>query len=345
MKSSFLKYTLNFSFEAGTSRGVMHTRDSWFVFIQSEGGKTGIGECSPLPGLSADNIEGIESLLQSVCHQIDRDLKPSIPEHFPAVRFALEMAKMDMKNGGQKLFYPSAFTRGETGMPINGLVWMGDFDFMQRQVKEKIESGFNCIKLKIGAIDFEKELELIRMIRREFSASDIEIRVDANGAFDPEHAMEKLKRLSEYDLHSIEQPIGQKQWEQMAGLCEKTPLPIALDEELIGIHDPAEKHKLLSTIRPQYIILKPGLLGGFQASEEWINLAEDAGTGWWVTSALESNIGLNAIAQWTYSLKNSMPQGLGTGQLFTNNFGSPLYISEGALHYDPKKDWQLSRLQ
>ena len=335
----FKKYTLQFKFDAGTSRGVMRTRDSWFVFIQSEVGKTGIGECAPLPGLSSDSLEQMETKLQHIS-----ETGAQIPENFPSIRFGIEMAEKDLQMGGKRILFPSNFTNGSTGIPINGLVWMGDFEFMQKQVKEKISAGFTCVKFKIGAIDFEKELDLIRQVRKEFSARDIEIRVDANGAFKPEEALEKLKRLSDYNLHSIEQPIRQNQWEQMAMLCEKTPLPIALDEELIGIQNIDQKAKLLSEIKPQYIILKPSLLGGFAASEAWIKLAENSNIGWWVTSALESNIGLNAIAQWTYTLKNPMPQGLGTGQLFTNNFDSPLYIDKGELYHNSHSNWDLSKL-
>ena len=335
----FKKYTLQFKFDAGTSRGVMRTRDSWFVFIQSEVGKTGIGECAPLPGLSSDSLEQMETKLQHIS-----ETGAQIPENFPSIRFGIEMAEKDLQMGGKRILFPSDLTNGSTGIPINGLVWMGDFEFMQKQVKEKISAGFTCVKFKIGAIDFEKELDLIRQVRKEFSARDIEIRVDANGAFKPEEALEKLKRLSDYNLHSIEQPIRQNQWEQMAMLCEKTPLPIALDEELIGIQNIDQKAKLLSEIKPQYIILKPSLLGGFAASEAWIKLAENSNIGWWVTSALESNIGLNAIAQWTYTLKNPMPQGLGTGQLFTNNFDSPLYIDKGELYHNSLSNWDLSKL-
>ncbi|HPE55320.1 MAG TPA: o-succinylbenzoate synthase [Bacteroidales bacterium] len=335
----FKKYTLQFKFDAGTSRGVMRTRDSWFVFIQLEDGKTGIGECAPLPGLSCDSLEQMETKLQHIS-----ETGAQIPENFPSIGFGIEMAEKDLQMGGKRILFPSDFTNGSTGIPINGLVWMGDLEFMQKQVKEKISAGFTCVKFKIGAIDFEKELDLIRQVRKEFSAKDIEIRVDANGAFKPEEALEKLKRLSDHNLHSIEQPIRQNQWEQMAMLCEKTPLPIALDEELIGIQNIDQKAKLLSEIKPQYIILKPSLLGGFAASEAWIKLAENSNIGWWVTSALESNIGLNAIAQWTYTLKNPMPQGLGTGQLFTNNFDSPLYIDKGELYHNSLSNWDLSKL-
>jgi len=245
---------------------------------------------------------------------------------------------------GRRILFPSSFTLGKTAIDINGLVWMGEFDFMKRQIREKIEAGYTCIKLKIGAIEFDEELELVRNVRNEFSENDIEIRVDANGAFSPEDALGKLEQLSEYDLHSIEQPIKQGHWENMAELCEQTPLPIALDEELIGVNEFEQKKTLLRTISPHYIILKPSLVGGFQSSEEWIGIAEKNNIGWWVTSALESNIGLNAIAQWTYYLENKMPQGLGTGQLYTNNFESPLKITKGKLYFDPSTSWNLNSL-
>ncbi len=343
----YKKYILKFKFAAGTSRGVLHEKTSWFIIVRDHSvNGMGIGECSLLKGLSMDDRPGFEEKLHSVIQSLQSGqyIDPSGLNSFPAIRFGLEMAMKDIEKGGHRILFPSDFTTGKKSIPINGLVWMGDFHFMKEQVQEKIDAGFTCIKLKIGAIDFEKELELIRMIRKEFSPSDIEIRVDANGAFDPGQAIEKLERLAEFHLHSIEQPIRQGQWEAMARLCEQTPLPIALDEELIGILNSQEKQNMLATINPQYIILKPSLLGGFEASEEWISMAERQGTGWWVTSALESNIGLNAIAQWTYTLDNSMPQGLGTGQLYINNFDSPLEIQHGKLFYCPENKWDLTSL-
>jgi o-succinylbenzoate synthase len=345
MEASHQKHMFKFKFEAGTSRGVLHSRTSWFVQLHGGKGENstfGLGECAPLPGLSIDHMDDLEIELDILCHQINKGQNPELPVQFPSIRFGFEMAQKDLFSGGARILYPSAFTEGTSGIPINGLVWMGHFDFMKKQVKEKIDAGFDCIKIKIGAIDFEKELDLIRMIRKEFGPDDMEIRVDANGAFNPEEALEKLKRLSAFELHSIEQPIRQGHWREMSELCEKSPLPIALDEELIGIMDTAKKQKLLSEIKPRYIILKPSLLGGFKASEEWIQLAEKQGTGWWVTSALESNIGLNALAQWTFQLGNMMPQGLGTGQLYTNNIESPLIIEKGKLYYRPEAEWKLT---
>lgn len=348
LKASYKKYTLNFKQPAGTSRGIMHHKDSWFIFIwdDTESNIVGIGECGLLKGLSCDDRPGYENKLKEVCnniHEFQNVLNDSLND-FPSIRFGIEAALIDLRAKGTKVLFKSLFTEGKGAIDINGLVWMGEIAFMRKQIKEKISAGFRCIKLKIGAIDFEQELQLIQTIRREFSVNDVEIRVDANGAFSSEEALEKLKRLSEFDLHSIEQPIKKGKWEHMAGLCEQTPLPISLDEELIGINEIEQKRDLLETIKPQYIILKPSLVGGFKASEEWIKLAEQNNIEWWVTSALESNIGLNAIAQWTYTLNNSMPQGLGTGQLFTNNIISPLQIRNGRLEYLPAIPWNTINL-
>ncbi len=341
MKSDFIayfkKHTLIFKQPAGTSRGVLKTKDSWIIHIYDKENpeKTGKGECSPLKGLSIDDREDYEQKVDEVCKNINNFnsfLKNGLND-FPSIRFGLEMALKDIEIEGENIIFPSEFTQGKDSIEINGLIWMGEFDFMRKQIIEKIEAGFSCIKVKIGAINFDKEIELIKSIRKEFTEKDIEIRVDANGAFAVDEALEKLKILSEYDLHSIEQPIKQGQWEEMTSLCAQTPLPIALDEELIGVIKFDEKITLLQTIKPQYIILKPSLTGGFEASEEWIKIAEQNDIGWWITSALESNIGLNAIAQWAYALGNKMPQGLGTGELFKNNFDSPLYIKTGQLNF------------
>ncbi len=294
-------------------------------------------------GLSIDDRQDFEAKLAWTCEHINLGLDVLLAEliEFPSIQFGLEMAFLSVSRQNQFELFPSDFTKGKDSIPINGLIWMGDPVFMKQQIKDKLTSGFSCIKLKIGAIDFDKELELMRSIRQEFDADTIEIRVDANGAFKPNEALEKLKRLSDYNLHSIEQPIRQGQVDDMAQLCSETPLPIALDEELIGVFSVTEKQFLLQTIKPQYIILKPTLVGGFKGSQEWIALAESNQIGWWVTSALESNIGLNAIAQWTYTLESQLPQGLGTGGLFTNNIQSPLVVDSGQLVYDLKTKWNL----
>jgi o-succinylbenzoate synthase len=294
-------------------------------------------------GLSIDDRQDFEAKLAWTCEHINLGLDVLLAEliEFPSIQFGLEMAFLSVSRQNKFELFPSDFTKGKDSIPINGLIWMGDPVFMKQQIKDKLASGFSCIKLKIGAIDFDNELELIKSIRNEFDAKTIEIRVDANGAFKPNEALEKLKRLSDYNLHSIEQPIRQGQVGDMAQLCSETPLPIALDEELIGVFSVTEKQFLLQTIKPQYIILKPTLVGGFKGSQEWIALAESNQIGWWVTSALESNIGLNAIAQWTYTLESQLPQGLGTGGLFTNNIQSPLVVDSGQLVYDLKTKWNL----
>ena len=254
------------------------------------------------------------------------------------------MAFLSLKSENPYLLFPSDFTNNTESIVINGLVWMGEPSFMKEQIEEKLAQGFNCIKLKIGAIDFQKELELLQFIRSHFSAEQIEIRVDANGAFALNEALDKLNQLKVFQLHSIEQPIKKGNTQAMADLCESTPFPIALDEELIGVFSLKEKEALLQKIRPQYIILKPSFVGGFRGTQEWIDLAEKYNIGWWITSALESNIGLNAIAQWTFLLNSKMPQGLGTGALYTNNFDSPLEVSEGQLWYNNTKNWDSSFL-
>ena len=341
MTATYHRYILNFKRPSGTSRGVMTTKETWFIIIISNG-KEGIGECGILRGLSIDDKPDYEDKLKWTCDNIHLGLEMLLAEmiEYPSIQFGLETAFKSLESESEFNLFPSKFTKGQDAIPINGLVWMGNEAFMRKQVKEKIEAGFDCIKLKIGAIDFQTELDILKSIRKEFSISDIELRVDANGAFSSKEALEKLKRLSEYQLHSIEQPIKPKQFEEMASLCENTPLPIALDEELIGVFSKENKLQVLQTIKPQYIILKPSLVGGFNGSQQWINIAEDLNIKWWITSALESNIGLNAIAQWTYTLKNTMPQGLGTGSLYTNNFASPLTVKNGTLQYDLNKDWK-----
>ncbi|NOX86440.1 MAG: o-succinylbenzoate synthase [Chlorobi bacterium] len=348
LSARFIKCTLKFKRPSGTSRGILTERNTWYLVVwDSESPQIkGIGECGLIPGLSMDDRPDFENKIKEIVAGINNHLywlEEGLTD-FPAIRFALETALKDLKTGGERLLYPSEFTENKSGIPINGLIWMGNYDFMRQQIIEKIESGFRCIKLKIGAIHFDDELALLKLIRKDFNEKELELRVDANGAFSPDEAMEKLKRLSAFYLHSIEQPIRAGQWEEMAKLCEITPLPIALDEELIGIHEKEKIGKMLDTISPQYIILKPGLLGGFGQSELFISEAEKRDTGWWVTSALEGNIGLNAIAQWTYTLNNPMPQGLGTGQVFSNNIPSPLYIRNAALWHDPEKGWDLSRI-
>ena len=333
---------LQFKFPAGTSRGVLLHKPSSFLLLEKDG-FTGIGECSTIPNLSIDPVETYSEKLEEVCRLLNEGVDPDSIDLslFPSIAFGLETALLDLKAKGSKCLFPSAFTRGETGIPINGLVWMGDKDFMQKQIREKIAAGYHCIKLKVGALDFETELEIISGIRQQFSPEDIELRLDANGGFTPMDALKKLEKLAAFHIHSIEQPIKQKQFEAMATICQQSPIPIVLDEELIGVRS-EDKEFILEKIKPAYIILKPSLIGGFRQSEEWIRLAEKHSVAWWVTSALEANIGLNAIAQWTYTLNSQLPQGLGTGQLYHNNIPSPLAIENARLFYKSGADWDVS---
>lgn len=324
---------LHFKQPAGTSRGVYTERRIWLVTI-SDGERIGVGECAPLPQLSCDDIPNYTEVLRRFCDEVERtgELDTEALRDYPSMLFGLETALMDVRckmEDGRSLLFDNAFSRGEVGIPINGLVWMGSFEEMRERIEQKLAQGFHCVKLKIGAIDFDAELELIKKIRERFSLHEVELRVDANGAFPFEEALYKMELLSQFALHSIEQPIKAKQWANMAELCRESPLPIALDEELIGVNDPDQKRQMLNIIRPRYIILKPSLHGGMMGVREWIDIANDMGIGSWITSALESNIGLNAIAQLAadiYGPHIRMPQGLGTGQLFTDNIPMPLEI-------------------
>lgn len=353
-----LPYQLNFKQPAGTSRGVLTTRKVWYVRLSdpNDAGnytannlldelrqlsncptrKAGWGECAPLPGLSCDDVPEYETVLLQACQQMEAsgELPEAMLCNFPSIRFGLETALQNFQAGGGWKLWDSPFARGEAGITTNGLIWMGTFEEMYARIEEKMKLGFRCIKLKIGAIDFERELALLAFIRQHFTPEQIELRVDANGAFTPANAMERLEQLASFTLHSIEQPIRAGQWQEMAQLCRTSPLPIALDEELIGVNETNRKAELLDTIRPQYIILKPSLHGGICGATEWIRLAHERGIRSWVTSALESNIGLNAIAQWCATLHPSMPQGLGTGMLFTNNIDSPLCMKGEKLWFN-----------
>lgn len=327
--------TLHFIQPAGTSRGVYTTRQSYYVTLSDDNvpGIVGIGECATLPDLSCDAMppKEYERILKGFCDDLcqSRKIDKEAMRPYPSMLFGLETAKRQLDNGGGIDLFNTPFGRGEEGITINGLIWMGTFDEMFQRLEAKLKAGFHCVKLKIGAIDFEKELRLIQHIRQHFSRKEVELRVDANGGFTPDNAMQRLEALAKYDIHSIEQPIRQHQWKEMARLCKNSPLPIALDEELIGVNDLTEKNGLLDTIQPQYIILKPSLHGGISGTREWIKLAKERGIGSWITSALESNIGLNAIAQLTadiYGPHITMAQGLGTGQLFSDNIPMPLEI-------------------
>jgi len=356
LQTKIHKHTLIFKQPSGTSRGILHTKNSWIIslFDDLHPEIIGKGEASIIENLSPDWNEKYEKNLEEICKNVNHHIQNNFTEldKFPSIQFALETAFLDLKNGGKGILFPSDFTEGNKSIPINGLIWMGSKAYMEEQIREKIESGYSCLKLKIGTsstlpstgsgiggqlgISFEEEIELLKSIRKKFSRKEIELRVDANGAFAPKEAMNKLEQLSKLDLHSIEQPIKQGQFDEMKKLCASTPLPIALDEELIGITDLIKKEELLSFIKPQFIILKPSLVGGFKKCDEWIFIAEKNKINWWITSALESNIGLNAIAQYTFTKNNPLPQGLGTGQLYTNNFPGGLQIEKGKLFLKKK---------
>ena len=326
---------LHFKQPAGTSRGVYTERKSWFVEI-ADGKAVGQGECAPLPDLSCDARADYGEVLRHFCDEVEQtgEIPYEAMRDYPSMLFGLETAMMEVEGPRSTVLFDTAFSRGEVGIPINGLVWMGNHEEMLQRMEQKLEQGCRCVKLKIGAIDFEQELDLIKRIRDRFSFHEVELRLDANGAFPYEEALYKLELLSQYNIHSIEQPIRQGQWAYMAELCRESPLPIALDEELIGVNDPEMKSHMLNVIKPAYIVLKPSLHGGMAGCREWIEVARQHDVGSWITSALESNVGLNAIAQFCSSVYGdhiTMPQGLGTGQLFTDNIPMPLEIRDNQL--------------
>ena len=331
--AKFYPYTLNFKRPSGTSRGVLNTKETYFIEV-FEDDKKGIGECALFRGLSFDDDDDYEAALEWTCRNINLsidDLREELVNH-PSIIFGVEQALLNLQHQGD-VYFPSDFTDGKDSIKINGLIWMGTTDYMKEQLEEKLSQGFSCIKLKIG-VDWNAEKQILKSLRKQFPKDKIELRVDANGGFSPAEAKKVLEELAELDIHSIEQPIQAGNWKAMAELCHSTPTPIALDEELIGVLNYESKKTLIKEIKPQYIILKPALVGGFSGSDEWIQLAEQNNIGWWITSALESNIGLNAIAQYTYTKNNPMPQGLGTGGLFTNNFETNLHLEGERLWFD-----------
>lgn len=339
LKATWEKHDLIFKRPAKTSRETFKTKDTYLLKVGFEGEDyKGLGECSPLWTLSIDPKDIYTQKLDWICANINNWKSWLYSEElnaYPSIQFGVETALLDLQNGGNQIIFPSDFTAGDKSIEINGLIWMGDYDYMGQQIEEKIASGFKCVKLKIGAIDWEQEKELLKSIRSRFSAEDIELRVDANGAFSPDTAMKKLEVLAELGIHSIEQPIMAGQFKRMSELCSQTPTPIALDEELIGVKTYAEKDVLLKQIQPQYIILKPSLIGGIKSCNEWIKIAEEQNIGWWATSALEGNVGLNAIAQFVFQTGNKMPQGLGTGQLFESNFFAPIKLNGNKIVFLP----------
>lgn len=342
MRAAYTPYSLDFITPGGTSRGILHKKDTYFLKIWDEANPAqyGIGECALFKGLSAEDNDTYESKLAELCDNIEADTATDLSE-YSSILFGFETAILDYTHGCQRICFPSPFTEGKTRVLINGLVWMGSKDEMIRRIDAKIEAGFRTIKLKIGAIDFDSEVEMIRHIRNRYSRETLEIRVDANGGFTPENALERLNVISKFGIHSIEQPIKAGQWGKMALICKGSPIPVALDEELIGITNPLTMMELLKAIAPHYIILKPSLMGGFSGSTEWLRMAAQFNIGGWITSALESDIGLNAIAQWVSTLDVKIPQGLGTGQLFSNNIPSPLCQEKDYLTYDANKKWEI----
>lgn len=346
LKATFQKKTFQFSFKARTSRGLMKDKTSWFILLRDtrDANTVGIGECGPLPGLSPDAIPSFEAELTSILNLVseresldDRVIRELVSDAFPSIRFGLETAWLDLRSGGRREIFKSKFMQGDR-IPINGLIWMGDLDFMMSQINQKIAQGFTCIKLKVGGLDFDRECDILGYIRKRYFRHHTEIRLDANGAFKLEEALFKLNELKKFDIQSIEQPIKAAQPE-MEELCRKSPIPVALDEELIGITSVDEKKALLASLKPRYVILKPTLLGGFASCDDWIKIAEGMNIGWWITSALESNIGLNAICQYTGMFDIRIPQGLGTGGIYENNIASPLRVSEGYIEMSPSAEW------
>jgi O-succinylbenzoate synthase len=357
LQSSFLKKTFHFSFQAGTSRGAMTKKDSWFLKIWDERNPEvfGLGEAGPLPGLSPEKPEDVERELAEVSVFLSKGVSlnelqslEQIQTHFksgvlsPSVLLALETALLDLKNDGKRSIFQNGFQKGQP-IPINGLVWMGGLDFMLQQVSIKLDEGFTCIKLKVGGLNFEKELDILQFIRRKYFRDVITIRLDANGAFRPEQALYKLTDFSRYDVHSIEQPLKAGS-QQLPELVRQSPIPVALDEELIGVTDRQSRIALLERIKPHFITLKPTLHGGMAGCAEWIALADERRIGWWITSALESSIGLNAIAQFTANYDVTLPQGLGTGMIYTDNIPSPLVVRKGSLLYDSQENWDFTEL-
>ena len=327
MKITIQERVLHFRQPAGTSRGIYTERKSWFVEM-IDGERRGLGECAPLPDLSCDARPDYSEVLRRFCDQVEAtgQIDYEAMRDYPSMLFGLETAMLSLRSSQ---LFDTPFARGEQGIPINGLVWMGSYEEMLGRMEDKLSQGFRCVKLKVGAIDFDRELDLVRRIRKRFSRREVELRLDANGGFSPDEALYRLELLSQYAIHSIEQPIKARQWALMAELCREAPLPIALDEELIGINTPDAKRQMLRIVKPAYIVLKPSLHGGMAGCREWIDIANDEGIGSWITSALESNVGLNAIARFcseVYGDHISMPQGLGTGQLFTDNIDMPLEI-------------------
>lgn len=360
LQTAYTSQVFHFNFQARTSRGAMRERKSWFVKIwdQTNPDVYGLGECAPLPGLSIDDVSDYEERLrealqrlqeltidngQLTMDRIQSLIRQVISLQYPSIIFGLETALLDLMNGGKRIIFDNDFQKGKE-LPINGLIWMADMDLMLQQIAIKVYDGFTCIKMKVGGLNFEKECDILHYVRKKYYREDITIRLDANGAFKPDDCLYKLKELSKFGIHSIEQPIKPGQRDLMREISEQSPIPIALDEELIGVNSPEDKKILLEACRVPYIILKPSLHGGILSSLEWIKLAEEKKVGWWITSALESNVGLNAICQLTAEFSVDIPQGLGTGQLYDNNIESPLLVKKGNISLMQDQDWNVESL-
>lgn len=358
LRLTYTPYTLKFKFDAGTSRGVLKEKPTWFirVFDESNPTKFGLGEAGPIEGLSLEDLTQMPFELERVSQKIqkhgilydDQEIfelaQLIVNQEFPSIRFAVETALFDLKNGANRTIFDESFIQGDQRIPINGLIWMGDEGFMNDQKEEKLEKGFGCLKMKVAAIDFEKEIEILKDIRSRFSEDELILRIDANGGFENNLVLKKLDMLEGLGLHSIEQPIMPRQPEAMSLIVEKSPVPIALDEDLIGLHTASQRAELLDYIKPNHIVIKPSLVGGIKSTMDWIKDAESRKIGWWITSALESNIGLNAICQLTGLYSPMNHQGLGTGQLYHNNIESPLTVENGDIYYDTSKKWGVEDL-
>lgn len=349
IRASFSKKVFHFNFKARTSRGLMKDKTSWFIELQSTDrpGVSGLGECAPLPGLSVDHTPDFENGLREFVEEINSSsftvddmewIGQLVPKDYPSVQFGLETALLDLRHGGRRMIFDNSFVKGEP-ISINGLIWMGDIDFMMDQINKKVAQGFRCLKLKVGGLDFDRECDILDYVRKRYFRDDITLRLDANGAFKPDDVLYKLGELARFRVHSIEQPI-RPGLPEMEELCRKSPIPVAFDEELIGVSGPADKRALLQRLKPQFIVLKPTLHGGFKGCDEWIAIAGSLNTGWWMTSALESGIGLNAICQFTANYHPTIPQGLGTGAIYSDNIASPLTVKEGKIFYDTNGGWQ-----
>ena len=341
-------YTLDFKRPAATSRGALQTRD--VVFLRATDtdrpGITGWGECGPLPGLSIDDRPDFQAQVKDICQQINAGHAPAMLElaEWPSLAFGLEMALLDLQTGGRQRLFDTPFSHGAAALATHGLIWMDTPAKVVEQIERKLEQGFRVIKLKVGALPLPEECAILGAIRQNYGVDQVTLRLDANGAFTPSTALPTLQQLAQFDVHFLEQPIKPGQWPALAEICALSPIPIALDEELIGIQ-PDQQGMLLETIRPQHLIIKPGLLGGFSASESWIKLAENYDSGWWINSMLESNIGLNAICQWTSALDTGRVHGLGTGQLFVNNIPAPLRLNGPRLEVAMDDRWDFSCIQ